>query len=261
MPANVYAYSESIDVANAVGKYIIQHQDAAISAKNTFKIALSGGSLGKVLKKALIDNKQVASNVKWDQWEVYFSDERLVPLDHPDSNFGLFNELVLKHLPSGTGKPKLNIIDESLVTGKDGQLEGADEKKDLEITKDYAGKLPTDGKLDVILLGCGPDGHTCSLFPGHKLLEERSQLIAYINDSPKQPPRRITFTFPVLEAATSIAFVAEGAGKAVTLKEIFDDKSSQLPAKLVNDINTGVEVNWFVDNSAVRGVNVLTAKY
>ncbi|KAG7662618.1 SOL3 [[Candida] subhashii] len=262
MPAKVYAYPESIDVANAVGKYIIEHQNQAIAANGSFKIALSGGSLGKVLKKALIDNKEVASSVKWEQWDVYFSDERLVPLNHADSNFGLFNELVLNHLPSEVGKPRLNVIDESLLTGKDGQLdENVDISKDIQIAKDYASKLPTDGKFDVILLGCGPDGHTCSLFAGHKLLQERSELIAYINDSPKLPPRRITFTFPVLENATSIAFVAEGAGKAITLKEIFNDKKSQLPSKLVNEIDTGVQVNWFVDNAAVEGVDYLTAKY
>lgn len=262
MPAKVFAYSESIDVANAVGKYIIDHQDKAIAANGSFKIALSGGSLGKVLKKALIDNDDVATSVKWDQWDVYFSDERLVPLDHADSNFGLFNELVLKHLPVDAGKPRLNVIDESLLTGKDGQLDGVDEAKDIQIAQDYASKLPVDGKFDVILLGCGPDGHTCSLFPGHKLLQERLQLIAYINDSPKPPPRRITFTFPVLENATTIAFVAEGANKAPTLKEIFNDKQSQLPSKLVNDISTGVQVNWFVDTAAVEGVDdLLTAKY
>ncbi|KAK6459946.1 6-phosphogluconolactonase-like protein [Scheffersomyces coipomensis] len=260
--AKVYSYAESIDVAKSVGQYIIKHQNIALESNPTFKIALSGGSLGKVLKSALIDNKQVASEVKWDKWEVYFSDERLVPLTHPDSNYGLFNELVLNNLPSSVvTKPKVITINESLITGKEGQLDGIDKQKDLEIAFQYQSKLPEDGKFDVILLGCGPDGHTCSLFPGHQLLQERSKLIAYIDDSPKQPPRRITFTFPVLESATAIAFVAEGSGKAYILKEIFGNKQSQLPAKLVNDISTGVQVSWFVDDNAIEGVNVIASKY
>lgn len=243
-----------------MGKHILKLQKSAIASSDSFKIALSGGSLGNVLKKALIDNTSIASEVQWDKWEVYFSDERLVPLDHPDSNYGLFNELVLKNLPSGTKHPSLHVIDESLLTGKDGQAAGADLDKDKQIAEAYAASLPQDAKFDLILLGCGPDGHTCSLFPGHKLLNERDQLIAYISDSPKLPPRRITFTFPVLERATAIAFVAEGAGKAAILKDIFGDELSKLPSKLVNDIS-GVEVSWFVDNSAVEGVRVITSKY
>lgn len=213
-----------------------------------------------MLKKTLIDNKEIAAKVQWEKWEVYFSDERLVPLDHPDSNYGLFHTLVLEALPSGVSKPKVHTIDESLLTGKDGQLVDADEKKDREIAARYAKTLPADGKLDLILLGCGPDGHTCSLFPGHSLLKERSELVSYIQDLPKPPPRRITVTFPVLERAGSIAFVAEGAGKAPILKSIFNDRSSQLPSKLVNDI-VGVPVAWFVNDDAIDGVDVVALKY
>ncbi|CCG23331.1 Sol3 6-phosphogluconolactonase [Candida orthopsilosis Co 90-125] len=259
MTAEVYSYSEQVDLANAVGKYIVKHQNEAIKANGSFKIALSGGSLGKVLKEALIDNKSIGAEVQWDKWGVYFSDERLVPLNHKDSNYGLFNEMVLENLPSDSAKPNVHTIDESLLTGKDGQIEGADVEKDKEIAKRYAAHLPH--KFDVILLGCGPDGHTCSLFPGHKLLDERAQLVSYVNDSPKPPPRRITITFPVLESATAIAFVAQGSGKAPILKEIFNDPESKLPSKLVTDITSGTEVSWFVDSAAIEGADVLSSKY
>ncbi|KAI5968213.1 SOL3 [Candida margitis] len=259
MPVEVYSYSEQVDLANAVGRYIIKHQNEAVKTNGSFKIALSGGSLGKVLKEALIDNKDIGAEVQWEKWEVYFSDERLVPLNHEDSNYGLFHEKVLKSLPANSAKPKVHTIDESLLTGKDGQVEGADVEKDKEIAKRYAALLPH--KLDVILLGCGPDGHTCSLFPGHKLLKERAQLVSYINDSPKPPPRRITITLPVLENATAIAFVAQGAGKAPILKEIFNDPKSELPSKLVTDITSGTEISWFVDSPAIEGADVLSSKY
>ncbi|CAK7902542.1 6-phosphogluconolactonase 3 [[Candida] anglica] len=259
MSPKVYSYPESAEVSSAVGQHVLKLQDEALAKSSTFKIALSGGSLGKVLKKALIDNAEVAPLVKWGQWQVYFSDERLVELAHADSNYGLFNEMVLTNLPESVTKPQVYTIDESLLSGKDGQVEGADNAKDQQIAEAYEATLPS--KFDLILLGCGPDGHTCSLFPGHGLLEERSKKIAYISDSPKPPPRRITFTFPVLENASSIAFVAEGAGKSTILKEIFGDKNSQLPSKLVNDLDTGVQVSWFVDDSAINGVDVLASKY
>lgn len=261
MTVQVYSYSESVEVSNAVGKYILDIQQKALKNSPTFKIALSGGSLGKVLKKCLIENKEIGELIEWDKWEVWFSDERLVPLDHEDSNFGLFNSLVLKSLGDNVAKPKVHTIREDLLTGKDGQIEGSDNAKDLEIAKIYESELPPNAKFDLILLGCGPDGHTCSLFPGHKLLKERSQLISYISDSPKPPPRRISFTFPVLENANSIAFVAEGSGKAAVLKKIFSREASDLPSKLVNNLTTGVKVSWFTDTSALNGVDVVPSKY
>lgn len=259
MGAKVYAYDESAEVARALGKHVLKLQDQAIENKGVFKIAVSGGSLGKALRRALIDNEQVASKVQWDKWEVYFSDERLVPLNHEDSNGGLFIQLVVEQLPKGSARPKVISINESLVTGKDGQVQDADIDKDLAITSEYESKLPDDKTIDLVLLGCGPDGHTCSLFPGHPLLKERSKFIAYIKDSPKPPPRRITFTFPLLEKATAISFVAEGAGKASTLKEVFNNAKSQLPSKMVNDLHS--DVSWFVNNEAVNGVDIIPAKY
>lgn len=254
----IYSSATSAEVANSVGRHIVKLQNEAFAQGDTFKIALSGGSLGKVLKKALIDNEEIAAGVAWKKWEVFFSDERLVPLDHADSNYGLFNELVLKNLAGD--KPTVHTIDELLLTGVDGLVEGANLAQDQAIARDYEAQLPKDVKLDLILLGCGPDGHTCSLFPQHKLLHERNDLISYISDSPKPPPRRITFTFPVLERAGAIAFVAEGAGKAPVLREIFTDKESKLPSKLVTDL-PGVTVDWFVDSSAIDGVDVIAAKY
>lgn len=261
MSPSVFSYSQSAEVAAAVGKYVLKLQDDALKKSDTFTVAISGGSLGKVLKKALIDDAAIADKIQWSKWEVFFSDERLVPLNHPDSNYGLFNEMVLQNLKSRDNSPTVYTINETLLTGQDGQVEGSDISEDAKIAEEYESKLPTHKSFDLILLGCGPDGHTCSLFPGHGLLQERTRKVAYIKDSPKPPPRRITITFPVLEAAQSIAFVAEGAGKATILKEIFTDKSSELPSKLVNELSTGVQVSWFVDDSAINGVDIIASKY
>lgn len=76
-------------------------------------------------------------------------------------------------------------------------------------------KLPV---FDLLLLGMGPDGHTCSLFPGHKLLNETSRWIAPITDSPKPPPSRVTMTFPVVNNADVCAIAASGIEKADMIK-------------------------------------------
>ncbi|SGZ55898.1 CIC11C00000005930 [Sungouiella intermedia] len=243
---SIYSNKDSADVAKSVGLHVVKAQNEALKNSKTFKIAVSGGSLGKVLKAALIDNKELASQVQWDKWEVFFSDERLVPLDHADSNYGLFAEMVLNNL---TGpKPTVHTIDESLLTGKDGQIEGSDQAKDAEIAKSYAKLLPTDLKWTHMLF-----------VPGHPLLTEKSEHISLIRDSPKPPPRRITFTFPVLENAGAIAFVAEGEGKAPVIDEIFNKKDSKLPCKYVNELD--VPVSWFVNDAAVSGIDVIVSKY
>lgn len=97
--------------------------------------------------------------------------------------------------------------------------------------------------FDVLLLGVGPDGHTASLFPGHALLKEQDQLIAYIKDSPKPPPQRITMTFPLINNARFSIFAVPGAGKADIIKTIFSDKED-LPA---GNVKAREDVYWLLD--------------
>lgn len=93
-----------------------------------------------------------------------------------------------------------------------------------DAAKDYIKKLsiyfpPNDvPRFDLLLLGMGPDGHTCSLFPGHPLLQETSVWVASITDSPKPPPSRITLTFPVINNTQLAIFVAVGESKAPMIK-------------------------------------------
>ncbi|KAJ1541524.1 hypothetical protein HK096_010109 [Nowakowskiella sp. JEL0078] len=94
----------------------------------------------------------------------------------------------------------------------------------------------------------GPDGHTCSLFPGHALLDENEKLIAWLSDSPKPPPSRITFTYRLVNNATTVAFVTTGDGKAQVLHEIIDKKNTEFPSTRV--VPTSGQLVWFVDKGA-----------
>ena len=99
--------------------------------------------------------------------------------------------------------------------------------------------------FSLVLLGLGPDGHTCSLFPKHTLLDESVLLISHITDSPKLPSCRITFTYRLLNNAKVCLFVATGQGKADMLKEILEEKRDYPATRVGAKI-----VDWLIDDHA-----------
>ena len=97
-----------------------------------------------------------------------------------------------------------------------------------------------------------PDGHTCSLFPGHALLDEMDGWVAWLDDSPKPPPTRITLTFPVLNHAHRVAFVATGAGKQEILQSALDRPEEGLPCSRVKVISPGLTYYFCDDAGACK---------
>ncbi|KAK3333430.1 hypothetical protein B0T19DRAFT_125758 [Cercophora scortea] len=246
--ANLYAFPGVDSLAVALRSYVLACQEAGIARHGVFKVGVSGGSLPKTLAAALLADGD--DTVKWDRWEVFFADERAVPLDHADSNYALLKAELLDKLPAGTPRPVVHTIDPEYLNDTQELADQYEQTLVRSFASRDSVKLPI---FDLLLLGCGPDGHTCSLFPGHELLRETSAWVAPIEDSPKPPPRRITLTLPVVRHSVRIAFVATGAGKQGIMKEIFEEGNG-LPCALVNE-GTGDRCSWFVDNAAVEGVS------
>ena len=188
----------------------------------------------QLVAPALIARQQ---ETDWSKWHVFFADERCVPLDHADSNYGAAKKVLLDKLPIPseqivTVNPDLSPSEAAVVYQERlGAVTGGD------------GEAPP--VLDCVLLGMGPDGHTCSLFPGHSLLDEDKKWVASIEDSPKPPPSRITLTMPVLQAARKICFVSTGEGKADMLKRIMDGDQA-IPCAVVQP----GRAEWYVDTAA-----------
>ncbi|KAL8810202.1 MAG: hypothetical protein Q9200_002765 [Gallowayella weberi] len=250
---NLYAFNDVSTLARTLRTYLIQCQNAGFERHNLFKVAVSGGSLPSTLAKALLEPGDSGSNsaIDFSKWEIFFADERAVALDHADSNYKLLKDELLDKIPKEMGQPHVHPID---VKYLDDVHEMADQYQEA-LMQSFAAKdsvkLPI---FDLLLLGCGPDGHTCSLFPNHELLRESDAWVAPIEDSPKPPAKRITLSLPVVTHGTKIAFVATGAGKKDILKQIFDtEEGRSLPCGLINE-GGAEKVSWFTDDSAVEAV-------
>ena len=250
---NLYAFADSSTLAKSLRTYVLQCQNSGLERHDAFKVAVSGGSLPATLAQALLapSNGSAEDTVNFAKWEIFFADERAVLLDHADSNYGLLKSELLDKIPKDMGQPTVRPID---VKYLDDTQELADQYQD-DIMRSFAAKDSVKTPIfDLLLLGCGPDGHTCSLFPNHELLRETDAWVAPIEDSPKPPPRRISLTLPVVTHGLRIAFVATGEGKQDIMKKIFDtEEGRSLPCGLVNDGGTD-RVSWFTDRAAVEGV-------
>jgi len=196
-------------------------------------IGLSGGSLPKFLVAGM--KTAVGKKVDWSKVTFIFCDERMVAFDDPESTFGLYMKML----------KDTDIKEEQfLKVAVDSDVESA--------AKDYEDKLKAimgdKPQADLLLLGMGPDGHTCSLFPGHDLLNEKDKIVAPIKDSPKPPPQRVTLTLPVLNAAKAVTFVSTGDGKKEMIKNILKDKNETFPSTRVKPTNG--DLFWIVDRPA-----------
>lgn len=218
-------------------------KDKAINKR--FKIAISGGSLISVLAQGLLKRDDVV----WDKWDIYFADERLVPFNDPNSNYGLAKMEIFDKLKElGKPQPKVYHIDESLLD----DAQAVADAYEKVLIKGFANKdsvrLPL---FDLFLLGCAPDGHIASIFPNdHEVLREKFAWVVPVENAPSGPSRRITLTIPVICHSHRVSFVVEGAVKASIVKVIMERPEKGLPASIVNEGSAG-RIAWFVDKDAL----------
>lgn len=218
-----------------------------------FKIAISGGSLIKILHQGLLPRQ---NDIEWDKWDIYFADERLVPFESSDSNYGQAKREIFD-LITGDKKPNIYHIDESLI---DDAQECADAYEKLLIdnfAKKDSVKLPM---FDLLLLGCAPDGHIASLFPNHgEQLREKLAWCLPVSKAPSGPESRITLSIPVICHAHRVTFVVEGLTKAPIMRIIMERPEKGLPSSIVNEGAAG-RVTWFVDDDALNDCYDITKK-
>jgi 6-phosphogluconolactonase len=186
---------------------------AADRKDNAAYLALAGGSTPAPVYELLAKQGE-HMGAPFATTRIFFSDDRCVPLDNPDSNVGMARRTLLDHAPidwDHVHAPAGGDVDPQ--TAAD-----AYEARIRELVPPGDDGLP---RFDLILLGMGADGHTASLFPGRPTLEETQRLVV-VEPEPGQPPRhaRITFTLPLINAAAAVCFLVGEEGKEPVLDAI-----------------------------------------
>jgi 6-phosphogluconolactonase len=222
----------------AAAAVFLQRARTAIQGSGRFTVALSGGSTPRNLYSLLATQ----SDVPWDKIRFFFSDERHVPPDSPDSNFRMASESLFSQAPI----PKANIfrVPAEIPDADNAALSYEQTLRQFFQLEDDA--LP---RFDLILLGMGPDGHTASLFPGTAALHEDERLVA-ANWVEKFKAWRITFTYPPLNNAAAVLFMATGAEKQQALLQVLQGKPDPetYPAQGIKPTNGSLI--WLVDQAA-----------
>ena len=218
----------------------------AIAARERFSVALSGGSTPKSLYTLLAADY---AGFDWRHTFLFFGDERHVPPDNADSNYRMAKESLL-------GKIQIPAENVFRVKAENPDAAAAAADYEAQIRKFFAlssGQFP---RFDLILLGMGPDGHTASLFPGSDGLKEQSKLVI-ANWVEKFKTWRISFTFPVLNNAAEVMFMASGADKADMVQQVLEGKKDPpYPTQLVQPSEG--KLLWMLDEAAARKLSSAT---
>lgn len=233
----VHVVADADDLAFAAADLVKQVIDEARNAYPKALIALSGGSTPKRMGEILAA-LPYSETVAWRDAEIFWGDERWVPLDSPESNAGE----AMRGFLDKVRIPRAQIHPYALDTTPEASA------------AQMAASIATYGadettRFHLILLGMGDDGHTASLFPGTEAIHERRKLVVS-HRVEKLDATRLTFTPPLINAAFQVAFLVGGAGKADMLHKVLDGPVDidTYPSQVVRPAHG--KLTWLVDEAA-----------
>lgn len=225
-------YDQPDALSHATAEYFVRGIQAAVAARGIARIAISGGGSPKPVFALLADPHQpYREAIPWDRLWIFWVDERCVPPDNPDSNYGAARELLLDKVP----------LHPEHVTRIEGELEPdeAAARYETAIRAHYRLEGAEGPVFDLVQLGMGDDGHTASLFPHTQALHELGR-IAVANFVPQQKQsHRVTLTWPVINAARDVFFLIEGSAKADPVARVLTGQyqPETLPSQIIQPQN------------------------
>lgn len=210
----------------------------AAASEGNFAVCLSGGSTPRRLYECLAE-PGIASRFPWSRAHWFWGDERFVPHDHPESNYKMAHAAFLSRVPA----PEANI---HAIPTEGLSPDAAASAYEKTLARYYGADTLAHGRplFDATLLGIGEDGHTASLFPGGRALDEKRRWVVAVVGAKPEP--RITLTYPALESSRDLAFLATGADKREILRRVRSGERA-LPAARVHPAGRR---HWFADRAA-----------
>lgn len=234
-------FSDLNDLSSAATERILVLLKRAISERGEFHMALAGGTTPRQLYQRL-SSPRFADHIPWDKIHLYFSDERSVPPDHPDSNYHMVYETLISRVP----------LREQNVHRIHGELtDTAEAARDYAtILRSHLPKSPCGQvQFDLVLLGMGSDGHVASLFPNTAILQQWGALVDTVHVE-KLATWRVSVTFQVIDNARNIMILVSGEQKANVIRQVFSDPPpNKLPVQMITPKG---ECEWYIDNAAAQ---------
>ena len=243
----VVVVRDAEELARAAAETFARAMSEAIAARGRGTVALSGGSTPKRMGE-LLAAPPFREQVPWGDLEVFWGDERWVPLESKESNAGEAKRILLDRVPASPARinpvPTPDLVADPHVAAEMYEAQ-------LRLVFGTVDSVPA---FDLLLLGMGDDGHTASLFPGTSPIHEQRRL-AVAHRVPKLDAERLTLTPPVLNAGREVVFLVGGAGKAATLKRVLEgpENVDELPSQVVRP--TSGTLTWLVDEAAAADLS------
>lgn len=249
--ARVRIYRDPEELALKAARLFARLADQYVIGCGKFTVALSGGSTPKAMFSVLAAGPFL-DTVPWASIHFFWGDERCVPPDHADSNYRMTREALLSRVPV----PQENVF---RIPAELPDPESAAQEYTATLTRFFlaapganrTGTAPLSSapRFDLVFLGMGPDGHTASLFP-HSAALQAGEQIAVANYVEKFKAHRITLTAATINNARNVTFLAAGADKSETLKNVLEGsyQPDVYPSQLIHPRNG--TLLWMVDEAA-----------
>jgi 6-phosphogluconolactonase len=242
--ARAQVVADEDGLAEAAARAAIAGIEAAIDAHDACTWVLTGGGTPVAAYRRLAGH-DLRTGVEWERLRVAMGDERSVPPDHPDSNWGQAAAALLDHVP----------IPDSHRLRLRGEVPGEQAAEEyqalLRALPAGPGGLP---RLELVWLGVGPDGHCLSLFPGRPELDERERLVVAVHGAPKPPPDRVSLTLAALAGTERLTVLAAGGAKAAAVARArAGDDALPITRAVAAVERAGGEVTWLLDRAAAGG--------
>lgn len=230
-----------LELSRGAAALVVKRARQAVSERGSFTLALSGGKTPLGLYEMLGQPPHL-SQMPWAHTYFFWGDERCVPPDQPQSNYGAAYATMLSKAPI----PPENVF---RMRGELPSVEGA-EAYQLTLKEFFVRPRAEFPIFDLILLGMGANGHTASLFPGSKLLEEQERWVVAVPPGGEPPISRLTLTLPVLNHAREVLLLVSGENKREAVHNILErpEQAARYPAALVHPQERLI---WMLDDSTL----------